>query len=343
MYESSSNDRTPHPFWRFLAITFFAGLFVLGVAMVFNTDRRSSRRGQTATSAVAAEDERIPRVESVEEGLTFTDEQQDLISATQDRTGWIGEPALYLLLRHAASLPELSAEQMNSLASPDYDSLLEYPSRHRARPVRTQVQPVVVEKQTPDAGLGRSQHWPGDRPVWRIDGLNVRGKVVMENEPVLVFSVADPTEMLGEPTRTDDDGRMVFEDSFTIESAGVFYKVWTAESRGDEDRPAQRMDYPVVVAWQLRHAPGGPSGPAGDTLQALIMFIAVALLLIMFFYMRRRNREEPSPTETYRPRRNEQPEQPDNEAEIDPDLRAAAEAAKEHRKDDDADSESSTG
>ncbi|MFO7908327.1 MAG: hypothetical protein R6U98_37165, partial [Pirellulaceae bacterium] len=232
MYEPPSRDKAPHPVWRFIAIVVFAGLFALGVAMVLRSPGRDSPASDQAKQPTAGEDEDgIPRAESVEEGLTFSDEQREIISTVRDHTSELTKLAFYLMLRHTASLPELSDEQMDALASPGYEDLLEYPSRRRARPVRMRIYPKLAKKLTPEKGLGRSRYWPGDRPVWRIDGLNATGESAI-NEPVVVFSVVDPTALLGEPTSVSQDGRMVYEAHFTVEVAGVFYKVWTAESRG---------------------------------------------------------------------------------------------------------------
>ncbi|MFP3937058.1 MAG: hypothetical protein ACLFVW_01860 [Phycisphaerae bacterium] len=340
MYEPPSRDKAPHPVWRFLAIAVFAGLFALGVAMVLRSPGRDRPTSDQAKQPASLEEQDgIARAESVEEGLTFSDQQQEVISTVQDHTGELVQPALYLMLRHTASLPELSAEKMADLASPGYGNLLEYPSRYRARPVRRRIYPKVVRKLTPDKGLGRSRYWPGDRPVWRIDGLNATGESAI-NEPVVVLSVVDPTALLGEPTSVSEDGRMVYDPNFTVEVAGVFYKVWTTESRGDEHIESKKTDYPVLLAWQLKHVSGGASKLAGDTLQALIMFLAVALMLILFFYMRRKSRDQTPARYHYRPRRKTQsPNGPETE-EVDPELRAAAEATRDHRTEDDADRES---
>lgn len=340
MYEPPSRDRPLHPLWRFLAILVFAGLFALGVAMVFHHPGRQKPGADEASQPPQTNsDAAIPIAESVEEGLTFTDEQRELISAVRDNTSELSEPGFYLLLRHTASLPKLSDQEMTALASPSYTDLLEYPSRYRARPLRMRIYPKLVKELTPGSGLGRSLHWPGERPVWRIDGLNASGESPI-NEPVVVFSVVDPTALLGEPTSTADDGRMLYEPDFTIEVAGVFYKVWTAESRGDEQIEPQETDYPVVLSWQLRTAASGASRLAGETLQAIIMFVVVALLVILFFYMRHRTREQPAVQQRYRPRRRTESDSTPETREVDPELRAAAEDTEKHRTEEDADRQS---
>jgi hypothetical protein len=339
MPERPRKPKQPHRVWRLLAIALFVGLFVLGVAMVFRQPAEKDEFGrvlrpQTATAPAGT----IPRAESIEQALTFTDEERELLAAARDQTHQLDEPGFYVLLRRVASLPRLSPDELSALASPAYGNLLEYPQRYRTRPVRLRIEPKLVKQLTPGKGLGRSKYWPVDRPVWRVDALN-RGGTSPVDEPIIVFSVADPTPLLGEPTETAEDGRLVYKRNIVVQVAGVFYKVQSAHSRGSAEQPSELREYPVVLAWQVRRGGGTTSAFAEGTLETIIMVVAVVLLLILFLYMRRRTREQEEPHFTYRPRRESPGGEPDEEDEVDPALREAADDHRDDRTRDDADRE----
>ncbi len=346
MTAGSPRNKPYHPAWRLVAILVFAGLFVLGISMVFRHPGRDLPETDRVGPAEATESE-IERAESVEQGLTFTEQEQQILDTVRDYSQQRDEPPLYLILRRAAALPELPDAELSALGAPSYADLLEYPSRYRARPLRMRVVPWSVRRLTAGKGLGRSSHWPTDRPVWEIHGINVgAGPELKEEEPVILFSVVDPTPIFGEPDETAEGGRKIYYSQPPIDAAGVFYKILTAESRaGDE------LNYPVVAAWQLRRS-AADATPGTDMLQALVLMVVVALLLIMFFYMRRRSQGQSSKYPTYQPRRptedtdtdeDDLDEQDEQEEQMDPELIEAVKHGMPDKEDEDSDGDRSSG
>lgn len=268
------------------------------------------------------------------ENILEPDRKEKLIvSDVQDYSTQLDEPALYLMLSKAARLPTLSGKQFDQLDQPSYHNMLNKPRRYRLLPVRITVMAYAVKKlhTGPDGGLSPSPHWPKDKPVWRIDCLHAPGGDERRKEPMRIFSVADPTEILGEPDRTEA-GELIYAPGRRLDIAGVFYKVYSGSTV-----EGKRGNFPVVIAWQYRSGAGGLFVETATHPIVVTALAGVALLAGGYLVIRRhisRIRRARSAPREYRPKRDtaEEPgrQSPSPETDyVDPLLK---EAVEEHRK-----------
>jgi len=226
------------------------------------------------------------RAKTIEEGLELTEKERIILDAVRDRTRQCHETGLYMMLAKTARLPEPSEDDLAGLDRPAYRNLLRSPQRYRGRPIRLTVQVQSIRRLAPGKGLSFSRFWPQDKPIWGMDCLNADAKDPYL-QPLRVFTTADPSELLPSPKQLDEDGTGYYRGKGPkVELVGVLYKVYTAMSRGDERRPQELRDYPIVLAWYLLPEAKLHGTPMG-MLPVMVMFAIILVLAGLFIYLRR--------------------------------------------------------
>ncbi len=297
-------------------------------------------------------------IKPVAQRIRLTDEEKVVLSSIKDRTGEFDETPLYVMLAVAARAPKLDAIEWDQLDRPAYVNLLTDPNRYRATPLRTKVQVYYVTKLQPGAGLNFSQFWPKDRPVWMMDCVPADTPMQKE-KPLRVFSIQDPTSLIGEPARVGEHQRREYPRGPTVRVAGLFYKLYRTREEGS----GKLRDYPQLVAWQLAQTiQSVPLG--GFDFGQLAHMAPLAVIVIglgaLFYFTRkrlarlreqdRRDRPRPRPDRAARDRRSgaarqrkprdgEDEEEDDEEIDgpVDPDLTAAVRQFRRERGLDDED------
>ena len=278
-------------------------------------------------------------VESIAERLDWSEAERTILGAVEDFEPQIAGEALGMILRRAEGLEDLPASHLSDLDRPAYKNLLERPGRYRGEAVRLVLYLAYVKKLFPrEVNLPESRWWPSDKPIWRLDGFGADTPYPAD-EPLRIFSVVDPASIISVPQAAQAEEEIKYLRTPAIEVAAVFYKVYTDLSRGDPDSPPTQRNYPVLVAWNIKHAnlPGGePTGTgstAGPTSIVLIVAVALAALFIVLkLRARRRGRPRPGTAPSHGA-----PGPPSSGSDqVDPKLRAAAEQyrKKEHCDDD---------
>jgi hypothetical protein len=264
----------------------------------------------------------LPAARTVREGLMLTRQEGRLLAEVEDRTErLLDDPALYMMLAHAASLPRLSADQLaGELDRPAYASLLADPEQYRARPMSMRLRVRGVRKVQPVEPACRPWRDANEGPLWCLECYNASSKRGAF-EPVIVLTPQPPT--LGKPDATDSDGQETYDRSVPeVEVAGVFHKLYSMRDPNDK-----WSDYPVLLAWQVERRAATPMKP-----YPLKMFFTVGMVLLGYGILRwqiRRREAMRREEEAFRPRRFEEATDDAQARSVDPLL---TEAAEEHHK-----------
>jgi hypothetical protein len=229
----------------------------------------------------------LPRAQTVDQGLQLTEEELQALAPASQKIDQIEEPGLYVILRRAAAMPELTEAEREMLDQPSYVNLRDHPEVYRLRAMRIRLRVNRVFEAVAGTGLSQYSHWwPRGKPAWIIDGLAVSGgDPYRQDQPLRVVSVVAP-DNLPKPDKVQQDGAKVFfEPGPAVEVAGVFYKVYRRRSIEGPPR-----DYPVIVAWQI--APRGGRAEAFDSLSRPVglILVIVALAAGFVFFKRRARR-----------------------------------------------------
>ena len=278
----------------------------------------------------------LPGAATVREGLAFSEEERQLLSAVRDRTSAADEQAVYMLYRRAASLPQLTEGQTRTLDRSSYANLLNNPGRYRGEPMLLAVRVMRVRQTKPGEGLSFSRWWPRDRSVWQIDALSADTASPVE-QPLTIDCVADPAPALGKPAQVTAEGDRLYLGK-PVSAVCVFYKVFT-----QKDRLGQPRDYPMAVAWQVAPGAGEPRPSAVNPLH--VAGLALVLILLAAYVLLRRTTRRiaagAGKTSDYRPLRDLETEahegkrrQPTEEdiAAIDEELKEAVEDFRKERR-----------
>jgi len=291
--------------------------------------------------------------------IELTYRQKAAISAVRDGPHW-RETALYMMLARTAELvdPDASAKEFPALVSPAIGDLTDHPDMYRARKIRAtlrvhQMREMVSGSKDWDA----TRDWPKDKKIWYMTGFrlsergrNSDGKIPAQE--LVVFSLVDPTELLGTPDAVSEKGECTYGDGGKlIELAGVFYKHFKGEMT--DSRAGERMyrDYPLVLAYYLKPADVSKIQPTGNPLKNLVIVVGIALIAVLFIVRKHAKRVRATPIGQgvpggvkYTPLRNiEEDDLPDEERldePVDQDLVNAVKDFEDKRKTDGTDDKS---
>ncbi len=271
--------------------------------------------------------------------LARPEEERNIWDAVNDYDLQWRETAFFVGMQRVRKVQPLSAEGLKLLDCPSYTSLIADPGRYRARPIRLSVYVYRLIKLEPGKDFAGSRRWPvSDGPVWRLDCGNALAKHPAD-EPLLVFCAFDPSSLLGKPYQVNKDGQAIYKHK-EAEIAGIFYKIYRDMSRGDKSKgiEPELRSYPVALAWQVNTALSRATPPSVDSRLIAIIFIVAAMAVA--YLILRRTTKPPAVhrvrRRTYRPLRTPEMEeelakqqkrrnQGDQEADIDPLLKAASE------------------
>ena len=271
------------------------------------------------------------KVRSLFERLGYTEVENTVLGATRDGVRQIDETGLYVMLGVAARASgnlQFDPQEWSQLDRPAYTSLLTQPERWRGHPL--EITPVIfrVTKMTSGKQLNYSSFWPRERTVWRLDGI-----LGDKNQPVIIYSVVNPSEYLGAGKPGKEEDQTDFERGRPIRAAAIFYK-----DAIDTDRENATRHYPVMMAWLLSEEDGAlvPLGSSNDLTSRLAPVAILLLVLAAGFYFIRRRMTQASQKQShgpkYRPLRDEiDPAEAEHnganppEEYIDPELAAAVE------------------
>lgn len=283
---------------------------------------------EAASSRVdtAAASRAMGTLETIEQRLQLTDAEAGAYRLARARKGQVDDPvALTLFLRKLRNLPDLPPAEMNHLDQPAVRNLLAHPERYAGHPIRLRVRVNCVWTRQPGVDFGETPDWRrGDGPIYRYDCLNAEDNS-SAGEPVYVLSPLEPNRILGRPRKDGNQGERIY-DIPPVQIAGVFFKVFA-----DQDRDGRAMEYPVVLAWQMRPAAGAAWKVAPESWTqalgiAIVLFLGIAGYFFWRLRMSARNlRKGPRPPPPRAADARRQEEVPDEEEPADADLAAAAE------------------
>jgi hypothetical protein len=230
------------------------------------------------------------KVRPMADRLAITDMEWTVLDAVRDNVRQIDETGLYVglgIAARAAGNVQLDRTEWQQLDRPAYVSLLAEPKRWRGRPMQATASIFRVTKLMSGDGLNYSEFWPKDHPVWRMDGVISEDGVRRDDQPIMIFSVVNPAELLpqGEPGAGEMETK--YKKGPQVRVAAVFYKDLT-----DNDTDGAVRQYPVVMAWQFSRGEGlfarSPEAPSGLLTTLAPVVILLTVLAGGFYLLRRR-------------------------------------------------------
>jgi|GEM_PF-1568792 len=233
-----------------------------------------------------------------EAAIELTHRQKVALSAVRDGQDW-RETAFYMMLARTEELidPETAAREYSSLESPAFGHLTDYPRRYRAQKIRSLMW-VVKSRQYVSGSKEWDAHpdWPKGKKLWYMAGVRVfedrtKPKTRIRLENLVVYSLVDPTKLLGQPAGIDSDGEYFYGDrGKAVELAAVYYKTFRQEADSSSAADRRYRDYPLVLAYYLKPAEraGGPESPIRNLIKIIIG--AIIVLLVVLYMVRRQAR-----------------------------------------------------
>lgn len=279
-----------------------------------------------------------------EAAIELSEREQTALGAVRDRNTQLAETAFFMLLSRAGKMETLSDRQIQDIESPSYPNLMAYPARYRAQPIRMVVHIFASRKFTPTPGgaFPPSPYWPKDQPVWYLEGLVPSAVPGRKEQPVLIYSTADPTGLLGRADKIEGELQRYFGVGRRMVVAGLFYKITQQDSQ-----KYGPIDYPVLLVWQMSLA-GGGGGEGGGlatggtrTVVGVMIAMVVLVLLLGFIMLKRRVSQQKASRPSgprYKPLRDVSQDDGEPAAEepdaVDPLLKQAAEQYQKERQSD---------
>ncbi|HQL75877.1 MAG TPA: hypothetical protein PLD58_22060 [Phycisphaerae bacterium] len=220
-----------------------------------------------------------------EAAIELTERERIALGAVRDRNTQLAETGFFMLLARAAKMGALSDQQLQDVESPSYSNLMAHPSRYRAQAIRMTISVFTSEKLEPTSGgaFPVTSHWPRERPVWYLTGLNASLKVDPQ-QPVMLYATLDPAAALGKPVEVRNQTQVYGVPGQRVDVVGLFYKLRRSASEENDER-----DYPVLLVWQLKAAGGGGVlGSSGGSIVGVLAVIMLVLALLLGFILLKR-------------------------------------------------------
>jgi len=219
--------------------------------------------------------------------VELNDRQLAALSAVRDGQDW-NEPAFHIMIAKVDEFtdPKAAAKEYATLESPAVGNLTDFPTRYRAQKIRLAMwvhRSKLLESGSSD--WDARPDWPKGRKLWRMDGYHFSpgGKKI---EDLVVYSLIDPTELLGKPSRIDKrTGDLLYVERRAVEMAAVYYKTFKRMAKGDKKIPPHIRDYPLVMAYFLK--PAKDPGAGSSNLMRNVIVLVVAVMMGLLFMIRR--------------------------------------------------------
>jgi hypothetical protein len=292
---------------------------------------------------------------AVYDRLQLTARQKQLFEGTEDAGGRPAEPSFYLMLAKAWQLSKLQTTQADrsQFDTPSYHTLMRRGDRLRfnwrsdtgsfvplSLPIRIY---RITQLSLVNGKISRSPYWPptaadgrtpDDQPIWEIAAGLARQehKELQDEQMLVIYSPVLPAN-LPSPTEGAIDGPDggTFAMDLRYEMSCLFYR-----TMADIDKQGRPREYPILIAWDFQtKASPQARGKSGYVLLAIV-FGSIMLIIAGFVYVKKRTKKTTRKElfTGYKPLRDEE-EEADEDAQIDPELAAAAAAyRKEHHLDD---------
>jgi len=276
-----------------IAIAAGALLAVIGVVLIsyaHGIEATTAPTTQPAGAPAGAPDTRADTPDNISvAAITLTDREKTALGAVRDGNGTYEESAFFMMLARAgkfAADQNAAAAEFGSLESPAVGNITDYPSRYRAQKIRLMMRVQTSRKHVSgdDTWTPRAD-WPRGKPVWYLGGYHVADKTTGKKrkaEDLVVYSVVDPSALLGEPSGTlkgdltyDGRGRQ-------LELSGIYYKVFTKTADASKKTRSVKREYPLVIAYHLRPVSGADASPPMSAMGGI--FIAAMILLVAILY-----------------------------------------------------------
>mgnify|MGYP007007399956 FL=1 len=264
------------------------------------------------------------KVEAIERCVRLSPSEQRLFEMSLGQRDNLHMPVVLMFMSRLRVAPSLDSADWNQLDAPAAANLLRRPERYAGELMRITAHVLRVVEFAPNKRFVPSAYWPASNgPLWRYDCQTSDGA------PITVFSHLAPINVLGEPSSRDEDGDGAYVNRPPVEFAGVFYKVHDGTT-GDKTP----CSFPVVLALQMREAPGAAKTAAADKSSQTIMIVIIALAGGFLIFRRqislKKREDAQAAEESYRRTRLAAFDRPvtqeaDADAEVDPDLRTAVE------------------
>ena len=215
------------------------------------------------------------RAGTVDEALAYRPDETTILQDVRDRDGQLDAPALYVLLRRAAMLPD-GPELLAEADRPNVKNLWRSPEGYRGKLVAVKGR-FVQQKDWSDQATP-TRWWA--KPVY---AAYVQETATGEGQTLIVMLAHRPGKIgQGAPVRV----------------AGLFYKLVTLP---EKDKPGQTGEFPVLVAGQLFGT--APAAGGGMPAELYVVFGLVMLLLLGFALVRRRTSRSRRGVSEYKPLR----------------------------------------
>ncbi len=217
--------------------------------------------------------------------IELSEGEKTVLAVVRDGTADIDESAFWKMLNRADQLAasrDASKAELADLDSPSTANMLTAPAHYRAQKIRLTVRIYTCNKLVSGTRSSPARRdWPAGREYWYMTGSIVRsGGPQGAEETLMIYSAADPADLLGKPTSVGESGQRFAGVQLTI--AAIFYKTRLAQPRVPEEAA---RDYPLVLAYYLEidHKPTG----APWQLPAVIVGLMV-VLIVVFARLRRK-------------------------------------------------------
>ncbi|MCP4376930.1 MAG: hypothetical protein GY794_12225, partial [bacterium] len=190
-----------------------------------------------------------------EAAIELTHRQKIALSAVTDGQDW-REPAFFAMLARTEELvdPETSSDEHASLEAPAVGNLTTYPNRYRAQKIRLTMRVFVSREYVCGSSehWGPNRYWPAGKKVWFMAGWHTT-EGDEKRKPLVVYSLVDPTELLGKPNETNASGEHRYNNpGRLLKLAGVYYKFFRSETLDSTPTVRRYENYPLVLAYYLK-------------------------------------------------------------------------------------------
>lgn len=277
---------------------------------------------------------KLTPLEQINQKLDLSAQEEQLFLSVRDGTLTVEDSAFYFLMGRVATFPQLDEAEMDGLDKVAVKNLIRAPKHYRGQAVQLNVRVYEIETWSlKNQKITPNRYRPGNKPIYAIFCTNADA-VNHSDEPLILLSETLPPD-LPEGKYQKKTDRMGYPHGPRYHVAGVFYKYLTLEdTTGTQMKRSQNRNYPVLLAWQMKSdKPAAlPESWNRNPMVAIfvICFLGGALTFVLLVRSIRRKKKLTN-TELfggrYKPWRDLDEEQREEEdGEIDPALKQAAEA-----------------